>query len=675
MKRSSLWILAVAGAAGLCACQPPAESIGQLVVSLATDMALPQQIDEITLEVQVHGQLLIHEPYTVGASDIHIPGTLTLLAGENAAQPVTLRAYASKSNELRTFREVITTVPADRIALLRMPVQWLCGGSVMMQAPIPDGMGGVNVRPISTCSDGNTCMAGSCLPNTIDSTMLPDYAPEAVFGGASDPKLGRCFDSVACMVKGNPVEPDAHCTIAKPDADTLNVALRVPGGGICDSTGTECFVPLDGSSAEGWTLTAAGDRLALPAAACDKLHMGQVSAVYVSTACETKTEALPPCGEWSTVPSTNPIEPALDGTPDVPVAQAIASLLPGDGSASLCCPLMMDGNQLYTCVCMGPPAPYTSVIAIDPTVQGKLSVAGVVKNQRLSGLAASVWNGSLYWLDGKTSAVQRTQLTGDTSPTTALPVDAMPVGQASLQVDAAGVYMLANVPTVQASPVQLLKLDPKSGVTTHYDTGGNKVVFQFDQDAGGIYLARDVDAAVSGGTQRKSAVVRLAKADGHVTTLLPDVSVMTSDLQHGGYLRVHQDSMRVYALFEGTPAMDHTVSMEVHRVAVANGASSGAPDKLYVTSLDPARSQLNLLGALDGAALLSRVNYDPKVTGSTVVASSSLLAVPATGGVPRILADFTGDFPGEGLASDATYVYWLNTTSGKLYRLPRTVLR
>jgi hypothetical protein len=118
MKRSSLWILGVAGAAGLCACQPPAESVGQLVVSLATDMALPQQIDQIELQVQVHGQILTDEPYQVGAGDIHIPGTLTLLAGQNAAQPVTVRAFASKSNQLRTFREVITTVPADRIALL-----------------------------------------------------------------------------------------------------------------------------------------------------------------------------------------------------------------------------------------------------------------------------------------------------------------------------------------------------------------------------------------------------------------------------------------------------------------------------------------------------------------------------------------------------------------------------
>jgi hypothetical protein len=677
MKWSSLWILVVAGAAGFCACQPAAESVGQLVVSLATDMALPQrQIDTVTLQVQVHGQILVSEPYQVGAGSelIQIPGTLTLLAGSNAAQPVTVRAFAGKQGSLRTFREVITTVPTDRIALLRMPVQWLCGGTAM-EVSIPDGMGGTTVRALSSCDDGNTCMAGRCVPNTIDSTTLPDYAPEAVFGGASDPKLGRCFDTVPCMVKGNAVQPDAHCTIPKPDADTLNVALRVPGDGICDSTTTMCFVPLDGRSNEGWTLTAAGDRLALPLAACDKLQAGKVSAVYVSTACETKTEALPPCGEWSSVPSTRPIEPVQDGSPEVPTASVIASLLPSDGSASLCCPLMMDANKLYTCVCSSSPAPYTTVVSIDPTVQGSLNVAGVVKNQQLSGLAASVFGGSLYWLDGKSNAVQRTLLSGTASTTTSLPVDTTPFSQASVLVDAAGVYLLANQPEVQASPVQLLKVDQKTSVATHFDTGGNKVVLQFDQDASGIYLARDVDAAVGGGTQRKSAVVRVAKADGHLSTLLPDVTVMITDVQHGGYLRVHLDGTRVYAFFEGTPAMDHTVSMEVHRIALANGASSGSLDKLYATSLDPAHAQLNLLGALDGAAVLSRVDYDPKVPAATAVASSSLFAVPATGGVPRILADFSGDYPGEGLVSDATYFYWLNIRSGKLYRLARTALR
>jgi hypothetical protein len=211
-------------------------------------------------------------------------------------------------------------------------------------------------------------------------------------------------------------------------------------------------------------------------------------------------------------------------------------------------------------------------------------------------------------------------------------------------------------------------------VSTHFDTGGNKVVFQFDQDADAVYVARDTDAAAGGGTLRQSAVVRIAKADGHASTMLPDSSLMITDTKHGGYVRVRIDDTRLVALFEGAPAPDGKVSIQVRRVAIANGAASGTSDMLFNMPVDPALGQIGLQGALDGAVVLSRIDYDPTVSGATAVGSSSLFVVPAAGGVPRILADYSGDFPSEGFASDAMYIYWLNN-SGKLYRLSRAALR
>jgi hypothetical protein len=668
----------VAGAASLCACEPAAQKVGQLVVAIATDRALPQQIDTIQVQVEVHGQVIHTKAYSVGAGNDPVPATLTLLAGNDPAEAATIRVFGGKSNLWRTYRDAVTTVPADRIALLRMPVQWLCDGTAKTVSA-PDGMGGTVTRTLSTCDDGNTCVAGHCVPNMIDSATLPDYTPEAVFGGAADPKQGRCFDTVPCMVKGTPAEPDDHCSIPKPAGELLNVALRVATDGICDSTTTVCFVPLDGSSNEGWTLTAAGDRLVLPQAVCEKLATHLVHAVYVSTACETKTEAIPPCGEWSSVPSAHPIEPPKDGTPDVPVAAVIASLLPSNQSAKLCCPLMQDAGKLYTCVCTSSPAD-TTIVAIDPTVSGSQQIVGELKNRQLSGLAVSVFGGALYWLDRNPdgslngNAVQRTMLTGTQATATSLPLDAAPFGEASLLADAAGVYLLANVPAVEASPVQFLKLDPKAGVSTHFDTGGNKVVFQFDQDADAVYVARDTDAAAGGGTLRQSAVVRIAKADGHASTMLPDSALMITDTKHGGYVRVRIDDTRLIALFEGAPAPDGKVSIQVRRTAIANAAASGTSDTLFSMPVDPALAQIGLQGALDGAVVLSRIDYDPTVSRATAVATASLFVVPAAGGVPRILADYSGDFPSEGFASDASYIYWLNN-SGKLYRLSRAALR
>ena len=72
--------------------------------------------------------------------------------------------------------------------------------------------------------------------------------------------------------------PDDQCTVAMPSGGAgVNVGLRVADDGICDTTGTTCFVPLDGSSAEGWTEQ--DGRIALPPAVCAKLQSGLIAGV------------------------------------------------------------------------------------------------------------------------------------------------------------------------------------------------------------------------------------------------------------------------------------------------------------------------------------------------------------------------------------------------------------
>ena len=112
-----------------------------------------------------------------------------------------------------------------------------------------NGRAGTVDRLQSTCPDGNTCIAGTCTPSVVPVQMLPDYKPQSVFGVLTEAKSGTCFDTVACMAGGMVVDPHkADCTIAKPTGvDGLNVALRVAADGICDDTGTTCFVPIDGN--------------------------------------------------------------------------------------------------------------------------------------------------------------------------------------------------------------------------------------------------------------------------------------------------------------------------------------------------------------------------------------------------------------------------------------------
>ena len=397
-------------------CAQTAETPGQLVVTFQTDMAMPEQIDNLLVLVTRHGRVDYMFPYPVGpaSGEYRVPGTLTLVAAKDGTGPITVTVAGSRNNTWRTFREVVTTIPAARIAELRMPVQWLCNESAMPQpVSTPDGMGGVVTHVLSNCDDGTTCKAGSCVPNTIDSSTLPDFASENVFGGAADAKDGQCFATLECLSPGAVVAPDPDdCTIAKPDTDDdhINVGLRVADGGICDATNgmsTTCFVPLDRDDVEGWRFTPDGERLILPPAVCGRIVERKVLAVYTSTLCPTKTDRLPPCGEWSSVPSTHAVKPEPPAPPDSgsgsgdtvndvsewPSAELVSSLLPP--GSKLCCPLMSEQGTLYTCTCPNDGSAQATLLSVDPNRPNpKRTTFDQAPN-----LAAVVHGQTLYWAD------------------------------------------------------------------------------------------------------------------------------------------------------------------------------------------------------------------------------------------------------------------------------------
>jgi hypothetical protein len=155
--------------------------------------------------------------------------------------------------------------------------------------------------------------------------------------------------------------------------------------------------------------------------------------------------------------------------------------------------------------------------------------------------------------------------------------------------------------------------------------------------------------------------------------VMPEKPLTIQDPLHGGYVGVQVDQSSVFALFESEPAADGTVRVQVHRAAIASGASAGEPKILYDLAIDPRLSQVSLLGVVDGFALLSRIDYDTKTTGVASVRSSSLMVVSPDGKL-RVLGDYARDYPLPGIRSDATRVYWL-TRFGKLFGLPRAGLR
>jgi len=275
------------------ACRDEPAPIAQVVVAIQTDVALPDSVDALRLEVSTEGRLVLGNDYAVGAGRQLIPATLGILRGPNPSAPVLIRLIAKKAGVPKMVRDVVTTIP-PRIIAVRVPIRWLCDESAKVSSP-----GSVE----SICPSGQTCIGGECLDAAVDGSQAPDYLAADVFGGGTGTGDGTCFDVVGCLSPSNPVVPDEACTIPRPAGAQLNVALGVENDGICDDTKRRCFVILD-KGIGGWQ--EAGDRVRLPRAVCSRIATGRVKSVVTSGQCATKTERDPVCGSWSSVGRPRP---------------------------------------------------------------------------------------------------------------------------------------------------------------------------------------------------------------------------------------------------------------------------------------------------------------------------------------------------------------------------------
>ena len=637
---------------------------GQLVVSLETDMALPDQIDQLRLQVLVHGRTHHEQDYQLGgsANSVRLPATLTLLAGEDPALSVIVRVAGSKGGQFRTFREVTTTVPYGRLTHVRMPLQWLCDQTAEKVSSDP-----LSTAVRSTCDAGKSCVAGECVFSVVDSHGLPEFAARNVYGGGETPKDGKCFDTLPCMITGNAVEPDTDCSIELPQWNNLNVALRVPRSGICDDSGSVCFVPLDGNSLEGWLIDSEKRRIRLRKPVCDKLALGLISGVYVSTQCPTKTAADPPCGEWSSV-TTKGEQPADSALARAPQVGLIAKLDP-DTDGTVCCPLLSDDKGLYSCTCTS--ETQARVLHIDPsdgskTLAFSVSPPAAREHERF---AAALAKGDFFWaFDGMIERVDR-----DGSVSKILLQDADTYDDSPLLSDESGLTVLANRAKGGDAPVQVLHVT-YDGSVKPLDTGGNHPVPQFAQSSDAVYVATDVDVqkTPTGSIDRTSTVVRIDKRTGARTQLVPDEHLATPRIEHGGYLGVQMGSNMLYALFETAAVQTGMTGMQVRGIDPSS-RSAASPTVLYEVPIDPSHTRLIMLGLADNTPILARIEYATITNETGTVRSASIFAMPGAGEPPRILADLANDTPLQGIVGDERRIYVLSR-GGALLGIARTGL-
>ena len=313
---------ALAFACALASCVDHTPPPGEVMVEVSTDMSLPKDIDTVRVQILSNGRSYNDQSYAVGPDGLHVPATIGILAGSDPTTTALVRVTAIRKGQAVILREATSEVPGDRIALMRLPLEYLCEDSAVdtPQAGLPADPT-VDAIAEAKCSDGETCVEGLCAGSTVDLGELTTYSAAAVYGGGNGESGGACFDTVSCFAQAETaaVQSLQGCTAALPagvNPEDVNLAIETSDGqGICAGASGQgpCFVPIDEDPKEGWQLH--GSTIDLPAGLCAALRAGTTESVVLSTSCPSKTPSIPTCGPWSSVMTPEPEADASSSTP------------------------------------------------------------------------------------------------------------------------------------------------------------------------------------------------------------------------------------------------------------------------------------------------------------------------------------------------------------------------
>ncbi|MGH7439536.1 MAG: hypothetical protein ACRENE_27930 [Polyangiaceae bacterium] len=304
--------------AGMTSCSAPAK--GSLMLAVSTDMQAPKDVDLLSVFVTSDSAVKLDYLGRVApAGSLTLPATLAIVQPDNPDAQLNIRVTFFKGQTARVTRDIVTTVPRNRTALLRVSLGYLDDGDVTGTLPaqylpgptaggasVPDG--DTNYSPIdepgavlsTTCPFGSseTSIDGECVDNAVDSSKLPDYSDDAVFGsgGAKASVPVDCFDVATCFGTATPVVglDRSQCTLPLPagaNAASFNLALQTSATGACVATGT-CYVPLVSDATAGWSVS--GGTVKLLPGVCKKMNATGAQLVQ-AVACPTRTLSDPVC--------------------------------------------------------------------------------------------------------------------------------------------------------------------------------------------------------------------------------------------------------------------------------------------------------------------------------------------------------------------------------------------
>jgi len=261
---------------------------GALMLSVSTDMQTPKDVDVVSLFVATDGVARFdYLGRVLPDGTLTLPSTLALVQPENPNTQVHIRVIAfqtqGQQENARVLRDVLTTVPTARTALLRLPLDFLDDGSGQGTLPakyVPEGVDSApdgltqfdpttmiasSCDPMKLCeTPGANCQTminGVCGPATVNSSMLPAYSQSEVFGDGGLIASGApesCFDVQTCFAGSTAVTnfDVATCSFSLPETvggagATVDAAADVSvvdaggSGETSTSTGAACTSDAD----------------------------------------------------------------------------------------------------------------------------------------------------------------------------------------------------------------------------------------------------------------------------------------------------------------------------------------------------------------------------------------------------------------------------------------------
>lgn len=286
------------------ACTPQSSEI---IFVVQSDMEMPKDIDTLRVEITQAGLTAVagqnarpvyefdHEKLGIpGEGRLLLPATIGVVPSEDHPDsPVTARVIGKRGGRTgreRVLNEITTTVPRDRIVTLHLPVQFLCAD---------------RIGPQNDCMPGTRCLAGECVPNTIDSTTLPDYNEPEVFGEGECVSVAVCMENALLHQAFTDMNDEGKCKVnlGHPiiDSSPSNIAVLTDYKGMCNSTG--CYVALDAENEAGWKILDADQGIIQVAQGICNNELSNivrgVAEAPVTDKCPQKVLNVPTCGPWS----------------------------------------------------------------------------------------------------------------------------------------------------------------------------------------------------------------------------------------------------------------------------------------------------------------------------------------------------------------------------------------